>query len=223
MLVVPLATNAGLVVPVQALTPMISGNCPVATRTVTESVLKQRVVGFVTVTKYLLLSTSGVTEGADAVVDVLGPVQAYVQAALGCVFKVIELFKHTIGLGGKVTLGNGLTLIVVEMDDGQSPILAETSIVVVPLPGVMVKNVLSSPAALSIPFTFHFQPVTPAFGVVTVNNTALVGSHKLVSRGARTSVGIGLTLILTVSTTVHAPLVAVRLYVRVVSALITML
>ena len=75
ILVLPTATNAGLVVPEQALTPAISGSVPVATRIVVESTLKQPVVAFVTLTKYLVLSTVGDTEGAGAV-EVMPPVHA---------------------------------------------------------------------------------------------------------------------------------------------------
>ena len=152
ILSVPTAVIVLLGVPAQTLTGGIAANEPVATRTTMESILVQPVVALRTVTTYLLLSTVGDTEGAAAVGVVRpGPDQLYVKPAFGDRFRTIEPFVQIIfvGGGGKPTLGNGLTLIVVVAEAGQSPILAEIVMVVVPTVGVRTKNILPSEAEAS--------------------------------------------------------------------------
>ena len=67
------------------------------------------------------------TRGADDVlVKPLGPIQLYVLAALGDVFKTIELSLQTVGSAGNVTVGKGFMVMVVVAEPGQSPTLAVT-------------------------------------------------------------------------------------------------
>ena len=200
ILFVPIAVNVnGLLAQTAVSGVMLS--VPVARRNVTESVFLQPFVPVIE-TVYLLLSVVGVAVGAlDVVDDKPVPVQTYA-CVDGAVFKTSDAKLQTVLFAGKVTVGNGFTVTVVEAEPGQSPILALTVNVPIIVLGFTVILVLPSVPGIAVPLFFHFQSVTFACVVfaVIVNEAIPAGVlHIAVSRGSNVIIGNWLTIRLTES------------------------